>query len=572
MDTKRLIGAVLLTVCGSALWAQDDKQSSLPAFDYEVAVEHEIQPHRHTISLKGVESGENELVITLTVSPAGDVIGTKVSSGTGSLDYWPQVEAEVRRWKFTPFEKDGKAVTAEVQEYVEVVPPERLPSVHVAAPVVRADSTVKIVLQRSGCFGSCPSYKVAVSTNGIVFEGGGYVAASGKHTDTVNPDEVRDLAKRFAAADFYSLDSKYEANVTDSPGYNLSIEIDGRRKEVDDYVGSWVGMPAVVTELEDAVDKLARTERWIKGGKGLVGSLESEKYDFRTFDAQVVLKEAATRGQASTVGDLLAAGVPLQPFAAPKPAEDYMVAPFDGVGWLNAASGHLEVLQVLIEAGASKDDQNDKDLALAGAAASGNVESVRALIAYGANPNADLSKLEVTEGGPGMTGQGPGAGSVLIYAAASGDPEVVREILRYHPNLEAKDRHGETAIFAAAEYRYRDKEGARVECVRLLAASGANVNARDEDGNTPLHESFLTDVLEELLKLGADVNARNNDGETPIFRNVDDAAIPLFIAHGADLTIRNSANETVIQAAEKDHGPSRVEALKKAIEESNLNK
>ena len=28
-------------------------------------------------------------------------------------------------------------------------------------------------------------------------------------------------------------------------------------------------------------------------------------------------------------------------------------------------------------------------------------------------------------------------------------------------------------------------------------------------GNTPLHETFLTDVEEELLKLGEDVNARN---------------------------------------------------------------
>jgi len=79
------------------------------------------------------------------------------------------------------------------------------------------------------------------------------------------------------------------------------------------------------------------------------------------------------------------------------------------------------------------------------------------------------------------------------------------------------------------------------------------------------HETFLTDVEEELLKLGADVNARNKEGETPIFTTADDSAIPLFIEHGADLTIRNNKGQTVVDAA-KSKGPQRQEVLRKAIE------
>lgn len=237
------------------------------------------------------------------------------------------------------------------------------------------------------------------------------------------------------------------------------------------------------------------------------------------------------------------------------------------VGWLTSASQHADTLQVLIDAKASKDDQADKDLALNRAARSGDVAAVRTLIAYGANPTVDLSKLMVTEGAGGMTMQGPGAGSILISAAESGNPEVVREFLRYHPKLEARDREGKTALFAAGEFRDSDADGARVECVRLLVKAGAKVNARDQEGNTPLHETFLTDVEEELLKLGADVNARNKDGETPIFTTVDNDAIPLFIAHGADLTIRNQKGETVMEAA-KEKGPMRQEALRKAIQEA----
>ena len=156
----------------------------------------------------------------------------------------------------------------------------------------------------------------------------------------------------------------------------------------------------------------------------------------------------------------------------------------------------------------------------------------------------------------------------MICAAESGNPEMVREILRYHPKLEMRDREGKTAVFAAGEWRGEKNEEARVECLRLLAQAGADVNAHDAEGNTPLHKTFLTEVEEELLKLGADVNARNQDGETPIFTTVDDDAIPLFMKYGADLTIRNKAGETVMEAA-KRQGPDRQEALRKAIQPLN---
>lgn len=552
---KAFAGVVACLLSGGILWAQGEKRPSYPSFDYDVARAHEIQPHRRTVPLKGVRPGFNQLHITLTISPAGDVVVADADGNTESLKYWPQLQAEVHEWKFTPFEVKGKAATAEIEEYIDLVPPERLPKNHVTPPVLRPDSNVTITLSRSGCYGTCPSYTVTVSTDGIVFDGSGFVAASGKHTDTVDADAVRKLAERFIAADFYSMDSDYVASVTDNPTCELSIAIDGREKQVLDYVGSWVGMPAVITELEDEVDTFARTQRWIEGSEGLVQALQAEKFDFQTFTAQVALKEAANRGQTATVRELLKAGVPLQPLPAPKSSEPYMSVPFDDVGWLTAASGHPDILEILISAKASSHDQKDKDLALAGAAHTGNLEATRALITYGANPNANLSKVRAV-------------GSVLIEAAESGNPDVVREILRYHPKLETRDGEGKTAMFAAGDYRDSDKEGARVECVRLLAEAGANVNARDKDGNTPLHETFLTDVEEELLKLGANVNARNDDGETPIFTTVDDDAIPVFIAHGADLTIRNKKGQTVLEAA-KEHGPVREEVLRKAIQKLN---
>lgn len=55
-------------------------------------------------------------------------------------------------------------------------------------------------------------------------------------------------------------------------------------------------------------------------------------------------------------------------------------------------------------------------------------------------------------------------------------------------------------------------------CQQLLAG-GANVNARDEDGCTPLLWAVLAGALrtvELLLRMGAQVNANNLDEETPL--------------------------------------------------------
>jgi Domain of unknown function (DUF6438) len=92
-------------------------------------------------------------------------------------------------------------------------------------------------------------------------------ALKGTHTEIADPSDVRRLAEKFVAADFYSMDDAYRASVTDLPACLLSIDIDGHKKNVEDYAGSWVGMPALITELEDEVDTFARTKRWIGNQK-----------------------------------------------------------------------------------------------------------------------------------------------------------------------------------------------------------------------------------------------------------------------------------------------------------------
>ena len=61
----------------------------------------------------------------------------------------------------------------------------------------------------------------------------------------------------------------------------------------------------------------------------------------------------------------------------------------------------------------------------------------------------------------------------------------------------------------------------------------------------------------------ADVNARNNDGETPLFTTDDIESIPLLLRHGADPNLRNKDGKTALEATEKNQ--PKHEALLTAI-------
>ena len=69
-----------------------------------------------------------------------------------------------------------------------------------------------------------------------------------------------------------------------------------------------------------------------------------------------------------------------------------------------------------------------------------------------------------------------------------------------------------------------------IEAVKKHLAAGANVNAKDEDGWTPLHFAATKEIAELLIAEGADVDAREKGGGTPL-----DKAILLGQTEIADL-------------------------------------
>jgi ankyrin repeat protein len=90
---------------------------------------------------------------------------------------------------------------------------------------------------------------------------------------------------------------------------------------------------------------------------------------------------------------------------------------------------------------------------------------------------------------------------------------VVQLLLAAGANVNAAEQSGETPLYAAAQ-------GGHSQVMQLLLAAGANVNAADSSGWTQLYAAAQLghiEVVQQLLRRRANPQLRNEDGHTAVW-------------------------------------------------------
>jgi len=146
----------------------------------------------------------------------------------------------------------------------------------------------------------------------------------------------------------------------------------------------------------------------------------------------------------------------------------------------------------------------------------------------------------------------------LVTAAQQGDLTKLNYCLSHGADINAKDADGNTALFAALE-------SGKADCAHALIEHGAAVNVRDqrklsyncsalseaiENISVPHHA--YKNLIAALLDKGADVNAKDDYG-TPLLHAASAACFTqandvfrLLIQHGADISVKNKLGQTVL--------------------------
>lgn len=143
--------------------------------------------------------------------------------------------------------------------------------------IIEIPGDLLITLDKPLCqgFELCQIYKITVKSDGeVLFEGIQNTKQKGKKKGKISEDKVKELINEFEKANYFNLIDKYNYETcpnafTDSHDVHTSIQINGKQKSVEHYLGcigentDFEKPLADLTLLEDKIRELSGASIWI---------------------------------------------------------------------------------------------------------------------------------------------------------------------------------------------------------------------------------------------------------------------------------------------------------------------
>ncbi|MCG8389198.1 MAG: ankyrin repeat domain-containing protein, partial [Cytophagales bacterium] len=153
----------------------------------------------------------------------------------------------------------------------------------------------------------------------------------------------------------------------------------------------------------------------------------------------------------------------------------------------------------------------------------------------------------------------------LHWAAANGQKEVVEYLIEKNAKIDATNKDDWTPLHWAAENGHQ-------EVVGYLLEKGAAIEATDGDGMTPLHWAAFSghqEVVGYLLKKGAAIEATDSAGKTPLHwaaANGQKEVVDYLIDKGAQIDAKDNNGQTPLHIATLNGRQVAVDLLEKGTE------
>lgn len=129
--------------------------------------------------------------------------------------------------------------------YVPLLPPQNL-------------TGVEITLERTPCYGTCPVYSIIIHGDGtVIYEGKQFVRIEGTRVYTIPKENVEELVGMFYEINYFSLNDRYDASVTDLPTVITSIKVGNETKTVSNYANAG---PSRLHDLELTIDQITDSQ------------------------------------------------------------------------------------------------------------------------------------------------------------------------------------------------------------------------------------------------------------------------------------------------------------------------